>query len=282
MDNDFKCYIITGTSGSGKTTALKAFEDMDFYCMDNIPTIMIPNVIKILKEKTKIKKIAIGVDIREKVFLNSFNDVFNILKKDYKFIEIIFLFADKNVILKRYKETRRVHPLMKDDLLKAIQEEEKTLEPIKKNANIFIDTTNFNVHDLKKFIYENFGEETLPELKINIVSFGFKNGILTEGDLIFDVRFIPNPFFIEELKNRNGNDKDVFQYVFGFNQTIEFYEKIVDLLKFLIPLYKKEGKRFLIVGIGCTGGKHRSVAIANKLFDDLKKLYNVSLKHRDL
>lgn len=277
-----KCFIITGLSGSGKTTALKAFEDIGYYCMDNIPALIIPEAINILKEKTDIKRIAIGVDIRERIFVDKFQQIFIKLKNEFNYVKIIYLSADKNVILRRFKETRRQHPLKGFTILEAIKEEERILENIKAIAEITIDTTYYTVHDLKKYIYDNFSDLQSDFFNVNIVSFGYKNGILIEGDLIFDVRFMPNPYFIDNLKDKTGLDKDVEDYVFSHATTKKFYNKITEMLKFLIPEYRKEGKNILVIGFGCTGGKHRSVAIANRIYNDLKELFPLTIKHRDL
>ncbi len=277
-----ECYIITGLSGSGKTTVLKAFEDLGYYCIDNIPTILIPDAISILISKTNISKVALGVDIREQVFINKFEEVFNILQKEYKFVKIIFLYAEENILLRRFKETRRQHPLKNLPLIEAIRTENKILEFIKKKAEYLINTSYYTVHELKKYIYDNFSDKKDNIFNVNIISFGYKNGILLEGDLIFDVRFIPNPFFVDNLRDKTGNDKDVVSFIFNFETTIIFYKKLLDFLRFVIPEYKKEGKSILIIGIGCTGGKHRSVAIANKLYNDLKDNFPVEIRHRDL
>jgi len=282
IPNDFKCYIITGISGSGKTTALKAFEDLGYYCIDNIPSILIADAIKLIIKHTEIKKIAIGVDVRERTFLKKeFKPVFLNLKKKIKNLKIVYLFADDKVILNRYKETRRIHPLMEIDLKQAIEDEKKILQPIKEEAEFFIDTTFFTVNDLKKFIYENFGDSS-QRIKINIISFGYKNGILIEGDLIFDVRFLPNPHFNDKLRDKDGNDPEVEKFVFNDAKSEQFYKKLLEFIKFLIPEFEREGKNILIIGIGCTGGKHRSVAVANRLFRDLSKEYTVNVKHRDI
>ena len=277
-----RCYIVTGLSGSGKTTALKAFEDLGFYCIDNIPLILIPDAIKTLFEKTNISKIAIGVDIRERFFLDKFEEFFTKIKEQYPFIKIIYLFADKNTIINRFKETRRRHPLKEYSYIDAIQLEKKILERVKEKAEILIDTSTFNVHELKKYIYDNFATDDSQIFNVNIISFGYKNGILIEGDLIFDVRFIPNPYFVSELKNKTGLEKEVVNYVFSFDETKVFYKKLKNMLQFLIPQYKKEGKNILIVGFGCTGGKHRSVAIAKKVYEDLKEKFPMTLRHRDI
>ncbi len=276
------CYIITGLSGSGKTTVLKAFEDLGYYCIDNLPTILVPQTLEILTTQTKITKIALGIDIREQVFINKFEEVFNLLTKKFHFVKIIFLYANDSVLIKRFKETRRQHPLKELSIAEAIETEKKILNNIKNIAEYLIDTSYYNVHELKKFIYENFSTSDTEIFNINIISFGYKNGILLEGDLIFDVRFIPNPYFQENLKEKTGYDKEVIDYIFKFEKTKLFYKKLIDFLQFVIPEYKEEGKNILIIGIGCTGGRHRSVAIANKLYDDLKNKFPVTLKHRDL
>ncbi len=277
-----ECYIITGLSGSGKTTVLKAFEDLGYYCIDNIPTILIPDAISILISKTNISKVALGVDIREQVFINKFEEVFETLQKEYKFVKIIFLYAEENILLRRFKETRRQHPLKNLPLIEAIRTENKILEFIKEKSEYIINTSYYTVHELKKYIYHNFSDKSDDIFNVNIISFGYKNGILLEGDLIFDVRFIPNPFFIEELRDKTGNDEEVCSFVFKFETTKVFYKKLLDFLKFVIPEYKKEGKSILIIGIGCTGGKHRSVVIANRLYHDLKDNFPMEIRHRDL
>ncbi len=277
-----ECYIITGLSGSGKTTVLKAFEDLGYYCIDNIPTILIPDAISILISKTNISKVALGVDIREQVFINKFEEVFKTLQKEYKFVKIIFLYAEENILLRRFKETRRQHPLKNLPLIEAIRTENKILEFIKEKSEYIINTSYYTVHELKKYIYDNFSDKSDDIFNVNIISFGYKNGILLEGDLIFDVRFIPNPFFVEELRDKTGNDEEVCSFVFKFEITKVFYKKLLDFLKFVIPEYKKEGKSILIIGIGCTGGKHRSVAIANRLYNDLKDNFPMEIRHRDL
>ena len=277
-----ECYIITGLSGSGKTTVLKAFEDLGYYCIDNIPTILIPDAISILISKTNISKVALGVDIREQVFINKFEEVFETLQKEYKFVKIIFLYAEENILLRRFKETRRQHPLKNLPLIEAIRTENKILEFIKEKSEYIINTSYYTVHELKKYIYDNFSDKSDDIFNVNIISFGYKNGILLEGDLIFDVRFIPNPFFVEELRDKTGNDEEVCSFVFKFETTKVFYKKLLDFLKFVIPEYKKEGKSILIIGIGCTGGKHRSVAIANRLYHDLKDNFPMEIRHRDL
>jgi UPF0042 nucleotide-binding protein len=285
MGNNTLLYIITGVSGSGKTTALKALEDIGFYCVDNMPTILIPEFLKIInKHLLSVSNIAIGVDIREEIFLEEFQEIYDKLIKNFSklHIKVIFLDSNNSTIIKRFKETRRKHPLKLDDLNKAIAIERKKLQFIKDRADIFIDTSNYNVHTLKKFIYNNLSIETANLFTVNLVSFGFKYGILSEADLIFDVRFLNNPYFDDRLKEKTGNEKDVEEYIFQDKRTSVFLEHTLNLLQFLLPEYHKEGKNFIIIGIGCTGGMHRSVVITNSLAKKLENSYNTFVRHRDL
>ncbi len=275
-------YIVTGTSGAGKSTVLKAFEDLDFYCVDNIPTILLPNFFEVLDNFSEnIKNVAIGVDIREKIFLNEFAKIFNEINLNNINLKIIFLDAKDEIIVRRFKETRRLHPLKLKNFIEALKFERENLKFLKDKANIFIDTSNFNVHELKKFIYDNFstGEEYFT---VNLVSFGFKNGNLIEGDMIFDVRFLKNPYFVNELKYKSGKDPLVRQYIFSDKKTKVFIKKTLDFLNFLLPEFKNEGKSYVVIGIGCTGGIHRSVAIAEEIGNGLMNNYNVSVRHRDI
>ncbi len=287
MDNNIftgrAAYIITGTSGSGKTTVLKAFEDIDYYCVDNIPTVLLPELFKVIESSyDKIKNIAVGVDIREKMFLDNFETLFTELNTLYPYIKVIFVDAEDNVILKRFKETRRVHPLKESDFKKALTKERDALKFLRNKAQIVIDSSNFNVHQLKKFIYNNFSTDNFHNFNVNIVSFGFKNGILAEGDIIFDVRFLKNPYFVDELRGKSGKDRDVVEYIFSDSKADTFILKTLDLLNFLIPEYQNEGKKYVVIGIGCTGGIHRSVAISEALYGKLKESYNIILRHRDI
>ena len=285
MANKISGYIITGVSGSGKSTVLKALEDIGFYCADNIPTILLPQFFEIFETYSKsIKNVAVGVDIRENFFLDKFPEIYSEFLKNRKNmdIKIIYLDANDEEIIKRFKETRRLHPLKTEDFREGLKIERKKLSFIKDNADIFIDTSFFNVHRLKKFVYNNLSFENPDMFKVNIVSFGFKNGILSEADLVFDVRFLKNPYFIPELKSKTGNEPEITDYVLSDHRTTKFLEHLYKLLSFLLPEFRKEGKSFSVIGIGCTGGMHRSVVIANKIAEILDKDYNCIVRHRDI
>lgn len=283
MDMEF--VIITGLSGAGKSQAMKAMEDIDFYCMDNLPPQLLPGFAELCYEsKRNIKKVAVVVDIRGGKFFDAlFNSLDKLKNKGLKY-RILFLDASDTVLIKRYKELRRPHPLsVNGRIIDGITKERKLLEEVKGKSDYIIDTSNLTIGMLKEEIRKIFveGEES-KKLTISVVSFGFKYGILLDADLVFDVRFLPNPYYIEELKKYTGNDKNVRDYVLKWEQTKIFISKLIDMLDFLIPYYIKEGKTQLVIGIGCTGGKHRSVAIADVLYERLLEKGNrVILNHRE-
>lgn len=279
--------IVTGLSGAGKSEATKSLEDMGYFCVDNLPPTLITKFAEVCRQSDgKIDKVALVIDIRGGVF---FNDLFQSLrdleKEQFKY-EILFLDATDEVLVKRFKEKRRGHPLSGGGrVITGIALERKKLREVKDKADIIIDTSKYKIGDLREEMTKYFGDETLPEkqLSITILSFGFKYGIPVDSDLVFDVRFIPNPFYIPELKLFSGLDTPVKDYVLEQSETKTFLEKINDMLEFLIPNYQKEGKRQLIISIGCTGGRHRSVAIANEIYENLyEKNYNVYIEHRDI
>ena len=274
--------IISGLSGSGKTVALRALEDSGFFCVDNLPITLIDSFISMLSCDRDIKKIGIGVDIREKGFLSEVNHVLNNLKKKYH-TEIIFLEAENDILLRRYKETRRPHPLG-SNVEKAILIEKKRLSVLRENADKIIDTSSFTPHQLRQLVLSLYQtKKNNKMMTLVLISFGFKYGTPQNVDLLFDVRFLPNPNFIPELKLLKGIDKRVAQFIFRKQDTKEFMVKMKDMMNFLIPLYIREGKSYLTIGIGCTGGNHRSPAIVEKLRNYLNK-YPVDLKvvHRDM
>lgn len=278
--------IVTGLSGAGKTQAIRSLEDLGYFCIDNLPPSLIPKFAEICYQtEGKMDKIALVIDIRGGKFFDAlFESLQYLTEQEYKY-EILFLDAEDEVLVKRYKESRRKHPLAPDGrILKGISLERKKLEEVKQKATNIIDTTYLAPRELRKKIseiYSNEDEETL--LFITILSFGFKYGIPVDSDLVFDVRFLPNPYYIPELKQFSGNDSKVKEYVFKFNETNVFIEKLEDMLEYLIPNYLKEGKRQLIISIGCTGGRHRSVAISNEIYERLTKKGNkVSIEHRDI
>ncbi|NLY19242.1 MAG: RNase adapter RapZ [Clostridiaceae bacterium] len=278
--------IITGMSGAGKTLCVKYFEDIGFFCVDNLPPSLIPKFAELcLQSRNKMGKIALIMDIRGgTMFLDLFPALESLASYGISY-KILFLEAQDYVLVQRFKETRRMHPLSPEGrILDGIVEERKILQPVKEKANYIIDTSNLNPRQLKQEIHNLFVEgRPYSGLIISITSFGFKYGVPIDCDLIFDVRFIPNPFYIEELKLLTGNNKKVEEYVISFSESNIFLAKLVDMLDFLIPNYIREGKNQLVIGIGCTGGKHRSVTIANRLYNTLKtKNSSVILEHRDI
>ena len=279
--------IVTGLSGAGKTEATRSLEDMGYFCVDNLPPKLIPKFAEAcVQSQGKIDKVALVIDIRGGIFFEDLFESLNYLKaQEFKY-EILFLDASDEVLVKRFKESRRSHPLAPGSrIITGINEERKKLREVKDRADIIIDTSKYAIKDLREEMSKNYGNAQQPEkdLSITVLSFGFKYGIPVDADLVFDVRFIPNPFYIPKLKPFSGNDEPVRDYVLAQEETKGFITKTDDLLEFLIPYYKKEGKRQLIVSVGCTGGRHRSVAIANSLYETLaKKNYSVSVEHRDI
>lgn len=278
--------IITGMSGAGKSQTMKIMEDMGYYCMDNLPPNLLVQLAELFKEsKRGIKKVAVVVDIRGGEFFYNLAKSLEGLSNmgiDYK---ILFLDASDNTIIKRYKELRRSHPLKPEgSIIEGIEEERKLLNTLKERAFYIIDTSNLNLAMLKEELYKLFlkdGEKR--KLTVSITSFGFKNGMLMDGDMVFDVRFLPNPYYIPELKEHSGREEKVKEYVFKWSQTNIFISKLTEMLEFLIPYYIQEGKTQLVVGIGCTGGFHRSVAMTNRLAEILKENgHRTIAHHRDL
>lgn len=274
--------IVTGMSGAGKSTALKVLEDVGYFCVDNLPIPLFPKLAELLKvQDTEFNKIALGLDIRG-------GQEFFELEKMLKGIncEIVFLDASDSVLIKRYKETRRTHPLIAQGSIgDGLQKEREILEPIKKKADYIIDTSLLLTRELKQALQKIFVDnQEYKNLYLTVVSFGFKYGIPSDADLVFDVRFLPNPYYIEELRAKTGNEKEVQDYVMSNGKADIFLQKLKDMVEFLIPNYITEGKHQLVIGIGCTGGKHRSVTLANALYDYFKQKnqYGVRIEHRDI
>ena len=278
--------IVTGLSGAGKTMAIRYLEDMGFFCVDNLPPKLILRFVELCQESEgSIDKVAIVVDIRGRGFFDDLLGCLCEMKTEGYPYEVLFLEASDSVIIKRYKESRRAHPLVKEGrIISGIQKERQRLERIREISDYIIDTSDLYPKQLKEHLVELFHENENEEgLLVSIISFGFKHGILLDADLVFDVRFLPNPFYIDELKIHTGQKPEVRDYVFQFPETKEFMDKLVDMLVFLIPHYIKEGKLQLVVGIGCTGGMHRSVAIGDALYEALQdKGYRVTIEHRDI
>lgn len=278
--------IVTGLSGAGKTQTVRCLEDIGYYCMDNLPPALIPKFADICYQTGgKIDKIAIVVDIRGgKFFDDLFNSLKNLSDMGYEY-EILFLDADDEVLIKRFKESRRNHPLATNGrIITGIAEERSRLEEVKSKANYIIDTSNLTTRQLREELVKIIGDgDNLKSLIINVISFGFKYGIPIDADLVFDVRFLPNPYYITELRKYSGNEDLIKRYVMSWSEAGKFIEKVNDLLDFLIPNYIKEGKSQLVIAIGCTGGRHRSVVIANQIYEYIKrKSHTTLISHRDL
>lgn len=274
--------IITGLSGSGKTVALRALEDSDFYCVDNLPIALIDSFVSGVSKYREIKKIGIGIDIREKGFLSDVNSVLKILRDKYR-TEILFLEAERDILIRRFKETRRPHPLGWN-IEEAIQTEKGKLAPLREAADRIVDTSSFTPHQLRQFITSLYKIHTGKKaMTVVLISFGFKLGTPQNIDLLFDARFLPNPNFVPELKLLKGTDKSVSDYVFKHQTARAYVKKIKEFIDFLMPLYIKEGRSYLTIGIGCTGGNHRSPAIVEKLKGYIRKHpIDLSIVHRDL
>ena len=278
--------IVTGMSGAGKSTVLKMLEDMGFFCVDNLPVKLISKFTQLtIEESDNIDKAALGVDIRSRKSLKEIGKVLEELdSKDYQY-EIVFLDAAKDVLIKRYKETRRVHPLAAMGRVEAgIEAEQKELSYLKKKADYIVDTSHMLVRELKQEIDKIFiCAEGYSNFFVTLVSFGFKYGIPADADLVFDVRFLPNPYYLEELRPLTGNDAKVYDYVMNHDTAKEFLNKLSDMVSFLIPNYIIEGKNELVIAIGCTGGKHRSVTLTNAMAKELEKSdYSMKIEHRDI
>jgi UPF0042 nucleotide-binding protein len=278
--------VITGLSGAGKTLAIRYMEDLGFFCIDNLPPKLMPKFAELCYQSWGDKgKAAVVVDIRGGGFFDDLLECLQILRDDGFTYEILFLDAQDEVLIKRYKESRRMHPLVKEGrLIQGIHIERERLKKVQEKATYTIDTTHMQPKQIKEILSEMFGEsDTKSNISISVISFGFRRGILLDADLVFDVRFLPNPFYIDELKDFSGEHIDVKNYIFSFSETKDFLDRLVDLLEFLVPYYTREGKFQLIVGIGCTGGRHRSVAISSALFELLKlKGHRVTIEHRDI
>ena len=278
----FVTIILTGFSGAGKSIALNAFEDSDFFCVDNLPASLIKTFVHLCQKTSDMPRIAIGVDIRERKFFSNLTDTIASLKKNQD-LEIIFLEAEEDVLIRRFKETRRPHPLGYKDLKKAIHKEGKKLEAIRDAADRIIDTSALTPHQLRKIIIQNYAREKEKPMSIALISFGYKYGTPSEADLLFDIRFLPNPNFIKGLKQFDGTNLKVKTFLFSKKDTKQFLSRLMSFLEFLIPRYKEEGRNYLTIGIGCTGGKHRSPALVEEIEKNLKKQkLEVSVIHRDM
>ncbi len=276
--------ILSGLSGSGKGSALKAFEDLGYYAVDNLPIDLVPRFAELVQQSVEITRAVLVVDAREGQGLERFPETLREVQRTLK-TSVVFLEASTPVLLRRFSETRRPHPVGRNlQMGRAIARERRMLSGLRKVADVIIDTSKFNVHELRAFIQDRFtGEDAGQSLLISSLSFGYKHGLPLESDLVFDVRFLPNPHFIPEFRPLTGRDAPVAKYMRRFSQTREFLDKVTDLMLFLLPHYTHEGKSYLTVAFGCTGGQHRSVMIAEEIAHRLQKSgYRVKIEHRDI
>jgi UPF0042 nucleotide-binding protein len=276
--------ILTGFSGAGKGTALRAFEDLGYYSVDNLPVGLIPKFAELVHSSHEVRHAALVVDVREGGELDKLPILLKSLRRKVP-VRLIFLETDDRTLMRRYSETRRPHPLGTGlSVAESIQSERERLQPIREAADLVIDTSGLNVHELREIIGEKFsGKRDESNLRIEVTSFGYRHGLPLDSDLVFDVRFLPNPHYIPEFKNKTGRNPGVARYIRSFPQTAEFVNRIVDLLVYLIPHYIQEGKSYLTISFGCTGGHHRSVMIASEIARRLAKAgYKVKETHRDI
>ena len=283
MADNLQLVIITGMSGAGKTVAIQSFEDMGYFCIDNMPPNLIPKFWELIKESGKVTKMALVVDLRSRSFFEEIQKMlFEIENTDFNDTSILFLDASDEELVARYKETRRTHPMAMNGLVtEGIRKERAILNDLKMQASVIIDTTTLTPRQLREKINQTFKTKGDQGFRIEFVSFGFKYGLPIDSDIVMDVRFLPNPHYIPELRPLTGKDQPVYDYVMSFDETELFYNKFLDLLQTVLPGYIKEGKSSLTIAIGCTGGQHRSVALTERLSGALKENYKVNVTHRD-
>lgn len=278
--------IVTGLSGAGKTTVMGALEDLDFYCVDNLPLPLLPTLLSLVQKTPQaFLKVALGIDARGEQFLDDFSNVIKNLKEteSSRDIKIIFLNAQEQTLLKRYQETRRKHPLAHtNNLDTALKQERMLLEPIMHRADIILDTDVFTIHGLRNWIRQSFSDVKKQVVFANIISFGFKHGVPQEINLVYDLRFLPNPHYIPELRPLTGKDQRVSDYVFSQPSAVDYWNRLTDFLQFCLQKYHEEGRFFVSIGIGCTGGKHRSVAFVEKLIQEKWDHVTFLVHHRDV
>ena len=279
-------FIISGLSGSGKSLVNDCFEDQGYFCIDNLPVRLLPKFLDLCKKSNEqVNNFAAVIDIRDRDFLSDFHKIYSHLKKNTKNVKLIFLEATDEVLVRRFSETRRRHPLTREaTILQKIREERKLLENIRREADKIINTSRFNVHDLRHYILDYLSGGSHPKLlHISIISFGFKYGIPYDSDLMFDLRFLPNPYFQDDLRDKKGTEEEVRQFVTSKSQYKEFFKRTEEYILYLLPQYAQEGKSNLTLSIGCTGGRHRSVVFADDLVNMLQKEgYQIRLYHRDI
>jgi len=282
--NETQLVIITGMSGAGKTVAIQSFEDLGFFCVDNLPPTLLPKFLELMKEsKNKMNKVALVMDLRGREFFDHLFSALDEMAKSWAAPRVLFLDAEDGTLVRRYKETRRSHPLAPSGLpLEGIKLERELLEELKGRAQIIYNTSQSSPRELREKILKEFSGTKETIFTVNVMSFGFKHGIPIDADLVFDVRFLPNPHYVEHMRPKTGLDVEVSSYVLKWTETNQFLEKVIDLLTFMLPHYKKEGKSQLVVAIGCTGGQHRSVALSEYIGHHFEQDYHVAITHRDM
>ncbi len=285
MAETIQLVVVTGMSGAGKTVAMQSFEDLGYFCVDNMPPALLGKFWELVKESGKISKVALVIDLRSRAF---YDEIFGMLQElddgnDNLRPKILFLDASDEELVARYKETRRAHPLAMDGrVLDGIQRERELLSEIKSKAQLVIDTSKISPRQLREELFLNFESDQSTAFHVNVMSFGFKYGIPIDADIVMDVRFLPNPYYVKELREKTGNDQAVYDYVMNSEMTEEFYQRFIKMLRFVMPGYQKEGKSSVTIAIGCTGGQHRSVALANRIGKALQEKYPVNITHRDM
>ncbi|HKA86546.1 MAG TPA: RNase adapter RapZ [Haliangiales bacterium] len=273
--------VVTGVSGAGKSTAVRALEDLDFFCVDNLPLPLVEKFVELISAQGETNKAGLVIDAREGEFLTGVGDVLRSLKAKGHPVEVLFLDASDDALFRRFSETRRRHPLADDDLRAGIAQERQMLKELREEASAVVDTTHLNVHQLKGIIQERYGRAT-GALSLTLLSFGYKHGLPAEADIVLDVRFLPNPYFIEALSAHTGLDADVARFVLGNDDAAEFTKRIEDLLTFSLPRFEREGKAYVTIALGCTGGRHRSVAVAEELGRRFGSRWSLTIRHRDI
>lgn len=285
MAETIQLVVVTGMSGAGKTVAMQSFEDLGYFCVDNMPPALLGKFWELVKESGKISKVALVIDLRSRAF---YDEIFGMLQElddgnDNLRPKILFLDASDEELVARYKETRRAHPLAMDGrVLDGIQRERELLSEIKSKAQLVIDTSKISPRQLREELFLNFESDQSTAFHVNVMSCGFKYGIPIDADIVMDVRFLPNPYYVKELREKTGNDQAVYDYVMNSEMTEEFYQQFIKMLRFVMPGYQKEGKSSVTIAIGCTGGQHRSVALANRIGKALQEKYPVNITHRDM
>ncbi|MGX7108812.1 RNase adapter RapZ [Facklamia miroungae] len=279
--------IITGMSGAGKTVAVQSFEDLGYYCIDNMPPNLLPTFWQLMRESGKITKIALVIDLRTREFFDELSDVIGAMDNSQDVMtRILFLEADDQELVSRYKESRRHHPLSQGNevsTVTAIAKEKELLRDLRSRAQMIVNTSNMKPRELRAYIMEHFAEKEQIIFRLDVMSFGFKYGIPIDADVVMDVRFLPNPYYIEDLRGLTGADKAVYDYVMSQPESQIFYNKLIDLLDYCVPGYKREGKSNAVIAIGCTGGQHRSVALAERIGEHFTRMnYSVNVSHRDM